>query len=163
MRIHFLRHATASDRARTDALRKLTSEGKEEAAAAARLLRSMKVRPARLFTSPLVRARQTAKIVSEALDGISIDVWDELSPGASPAAFLHRLKTCADDEEILVVGHSPSMPAFLATLIGTGRGDAVRLSKGGLAAVDYDPKPSSRGQLRWLLNRKQVRLLAARD
>jgi len=63
MKLYFVRHASASDISASDAARKLTNEGCEEARVAGKALVKLGAKPARIFSSPLVRARQTAEIL----------------------------------------------------------------------------------------------------
>ena len=79
MKLYFLRHASASDVAPSDAERKLTKEGEEEARIAGAALAELGVKPAHIFSSPLVRARQTAEIAARELEfSGDIEILDEL-------------------------------------------------------------------------------------
>ncbi|VVM07551.1 partial 2,3-bisphosphoglycerate-dependent phosphoglycerate mutase, partial [Methylacidimicrobium tartarophylax] len=67
MTVYLLRHAAAIREAPTDAERKLSKKGRQEAQSAGNALHRLGVRPDLIWSSPLVRARQTAEIVAEAL------------------------------------------------------------------------------------------------
>lgn len=66
-----VRHAHALSRAEaqveTDALRPLSAEGQRKAAFTANRLKGLHLQPARILTSPLLRAKQTAAILAQTL------------------------------------------------------------------------------------------------
>ena len=72
MRLYLMRHGIAIDRedpdCPTEEERYLTSKGIDRTRSAAHGLAELKVKPAVLLTSPLVRAVQTGEIVCEVLD-----------------------------------------------------------------------------------------------
>src|SRR5580704_4937066 len=106
MRLYLLRHATAVDIASSDALRELTKEGREEARIAGAALAELGVKPSHVFSSPLVRARQTAEIAAKVMKlPITVEVLDELENGTSTASLLKTLKSLSSLTEILLVGH----------------------------------------------------------
>src|SRR5918911_164568 len=88
MRLFFLRHGIAEPghSGLSDFDRQLTNEGRAELEDVAHGLRQLKIRPDRLLSSPLVRARQTAEVVAPAL-AASVEIADELRSGAAFAAF----------------------------------------------------------------------------
>jgi len=71
MQLYLMRHAIAhelgADGSRTDAGRTLTTEGRANTRAAAQAMRRLELDFDAIWTSPLVRARQTAEIVAEVL------------------------------------------------------------------------------------------------
>src|SRR5580698_564113 len=84
MKLYLLRHATAVDIASSDALRELTKEGREEARIAGAALAELGVKLSHFFSSPLVRARQTAEIAAKALKFPGkVEILDELENGSS--------------------------------------------------------------------------------
>ena len=62
--------------------RKLTDRGVANTQQAARVIKALGIKPNRFYTSPLLRAQQTADIVAKAL-GITPEVRKELGPGFS--------------------------------------------------------------------------------
>lgn len=138
MRLTLLRHGKAEDREAwegEDADRPLTRKG---VAQVERLLRSL--RPAlpatEVWTSPLLRARQTAELASAAWKLPLVEqAW--LAPGAEVAAWAGRLDPRVD---VLLVGHEPELGQAIALLTG---GAAVPLRKAGIAVLKGDPLPGS--------------------
>jgi phosphohistidine phosphatase len=107
--------------------------------------------PTRMFTSPLIRAVQTAEILSETLryDG-EVVVDPRLSPGFDVARLHSVLEDCSSEREIAFVGHEPDLGDILTRLLSLSQGYAMR--KGAIAALDLpiagDPL---RPKFAWLL------------
>ena len=123
--IWLLRHAEAAD-GLPDADRKLTKKGKRQAKNAGLALKALGVEPGACFTSPKVRAADTARLVCEPL-GVEHTLEPKLAGGPfDPEALAAGLKN------VLLVGHDPdfSMAVHDAT------GAQVRMKKGGLAAIE---------------------------
>jgi phosphohistidine phosphatase len=150
VRVHLLRHAHAGDAFEwigDDDLRPLTKKGRHQAERLGGFLEAHGVRPDVIVTSPLVRARQTAEIVAEAL-GMTVKVDPRLGSGFGKRDLWSLLDETAA-REILLVGHDPDFSSLLTYLI-----DAAGLSmkKGALATVDLHTKlGDGEGELRWLV------------
>ena len=83
-----------------------------------------------IFTSPLVRAKQTADLLAAGVRGKPpVKMLDALAPGHSPAAVLAQLAKAAKRRRIALVGHEPDLGELAAHLIGAGR--ALPFKKGG--------------------------------
>lgn len=85
MDLLIIRHAIAFERDRhrwrQDAERPLSPAGMRRARKAAAGLKQLTKRPQRLLTSPLVRARQTAQILTEVAGWPAAEEIPELAPG----------------------------------------------------------------------------------
>ncbi len=145
MRFYFLRHGIAAD-GTPDEQRELTKEGAANTRQAARRLQQIGVTVDHLYSSPLVRARQTAEIVGEAL-GVPVEIREEVGPGFS----LYRVENLTRDldreESVMFVGHEPDFSTTITSLVG-GR---VVMKKGGLARVDIISDQPLLGELVWLI------------
>ena len=152
MRVYFLRHGKAEDRAAwrgRDADRPLTAEGEEALRRAAKQLRAMDLALDVVVTSPYVRARRTAEIVADELGlGGRLVVDDRLAPGFDLRRLEQVLAAHGPADGVMVVGHEPDFSETVAELIGGG--DVV-MKKGGLARVDATAPAAGGGQLVWLL------------
>jgi phosphohistidine phosphatase len=150
MHLYFIRHGLAQDNTGgtlPDALRALVPKGERRAEQTGRALRHLGIAPARLYTSPLVRARQTADRIGEAL-GVLADVRQELDFTFNPAAVDVLIADAGRDDHLLFVGHEPGMSETVGHLIGGG---AVEMKKGAVACVEVTQYHPARGVLRWLL------------
>lgn len=123
--IWLLRHADAED-GTPDAERKLTKKGRKQAKNAGKALKALGVKPEACFTSPKVRAAETARLVCTEL-GVEYALEPKLAGGPFDAEAL-----AAGLSDVVLVGHDPdfSMAVHDAT------GAQVRMKKGGLAGIE---------------------------
>ena len=162
--LYLVRHAIAAERGEDwpdDDRRPLTTRGvarfKESVAGLSRL----DVAVDEIFTSPLVRAKQTADILAAGLPGKPVvKVIDALSPGHPPSAVMAQLAHTARRRRIALVGHEPGLGELAAHLIGAGR--ALTFKKGGVCRIDVESLTSRRpGSLNWFVTPKVLRGLQA--
>jgi phosphohistidine phosphatase len=126
-----LRHGEAvPHESKPDADRELTPRGERQARAAGKALAKLGVEFAACYTSPKVRAVQTARLACEALNVEPQEV-EALGNGFDRDAALELLLAHGDDDKILVVGHNPSFEQVVRDLTG-GR---VEFKKGGVVAI----------------------------
>jgi phosphohistidine phosphatase len=124
--IWLLRHGAAEDEAQDDASRALTAEGVRQAEAAGLALAALRAQPEACFSSPKLRALQTARITCEPL-GLEVGEREALRGGDFDPTEL-----AAGYREVLLVGHEPDFSR--AVQLATGA--RVAISKGGLARID---------------------------
>jgi phosphohistidine phosphatase len=149
-----LRHGEAEPHdAAPDADRKLTDRGREQSRIAGRALAALKVEVHLAFTSPKVRARETALLACEALRIEPID-HDALASGFDGAAALELLAAAGPAQRVLVVGHEPDFSQVVYDLAG-GR---IDMKKGGIAAIRLD---GTRGELIALLRPRELDRIGA--
>jgi phosphohistidine phosphatase len=141
-----LRHGEAEphDAGRDDE-RSLTERGEAQARSAGRALAALDVTFQAAYTSPKVRARDTARLACEALGIAPLD-HEPLREGFSADDALELLHA---DERILVVGHDPDFTQVVHDLTG-GR---VDFKKGGVAGIRLD---GARGELVALLRPREL-------
>jgi phosphohistidine phosphatase len=163
MELYIVRHGIAEEKFPdgTDAARALTDEGRRKTARAARGLAALGVRPDLIVSSPLLRARQTAEVLAEALrpaEGIAEAQW--LSPGIPPAGTVRQLARLAH-RSVLLVGHMPDVSA-LASLLLTGRPSAdIVFKKAAVCALSFDGRARAGcARLEWLLQPRHLRAAA---
>ncbi len=120
MRVILIRHGDASmSSALGDAGRHLSIEGRRQAAATGAALAERGVHPTRVWTSPLVRAVQTAELVlaSLAYDGVIL-ARDDLYPDSAIDPFARALAQLDADATVIAVGHQPFMSTAASLLLG---------------------------------------------
>lgn len=153
MRLIMLRHAVALDREdwapESEFERPLTDFGKKKLKAVVRSFqrRRMGEGVAAIYTSPLVRARDTAEIAGKLL-GISVHLVSELEPGGSAFDWLRGVP----EEQLMVVGHEPDMSELAAQCLGL-RQPIFEHKKSGMSCFEGAPGEM---QLRWLVTPKWV-------
>ena len=112
--------------------------------------------------SPLVRAVQTAEILSRALKQDEVGVLEELGPGIPVskvfAAVARRVK---DGEGVALIGHDPQMSLLVVALAQLDPADAARVdfSKGAIVRIDVDALPPGKSQPRWNLKPRSRAIL----
>jgi phosphohistidine phosphatase len=142
----------------TDAERDLAPKGIEKLRRNARALEQLGVEISEIWSSPLLRARQTADLLAEEL-GVSepVRVVEYLQPEGEFEPLKEELQHHLEQPGIALVGHEPDL-GELATYLLTGvRSSSFRFKKGGIACIEvYDIRPPVSCQLRWLLTPKQM-------
>jgi phosphohistidine phosphatase len=148
-----LRHGEAVPHdSKPDADRELTARGERQAVAAGEGLARLGVEFAACYTSPKVRARDTARLACQALN-IEPEDAESLSDGFSREDALELLLAHDDDARVLVVGHEPSFSQVVFDLTGA----RVDFKKGGIAAVRIE---RGSGELLVLLRPRELESLA---
>jgi phosphohistidine phosphatase len=126
-----LRHGEAEPHGlANDDDRRLTERGEGQSRAAGRALAALEVTFQAVYTSPKVRARDTARLACEALGCEPVD-HQPLRMGFSADDALELLHA---DERILVVGHEPDISQVVHDLTG----GQIDMKKGGVAGLRLD-------------------------
>lgn len=160
--LYLVRHAIAAERGEDwpdDNKRPLTARGIARFEESVNGLSGLGVVVEEIFTSPLVRAAQTAELLAAGLSGTpSVKVLDALAPGHTPAVVLAQLAKAARRSRIALVGHEPGLGELAAHLIGAGR--ALPFKKGGVCRIELESLRSRRpGVLSWFVTPKVLRAL----
>jgi len=157
MELLLVRHAIAEERDGEkwpdDRGRPLTREGARKLQAVARILSRAWELPDLVLSSPLTRAWQTARILTEVGGWPEPQECPDLEPGRKPSEILATLKKQAAAEHIVLVGHEPSMHEILSFLLtGSAGGISLEVKKGGAALVHFDASiRAGAASLLWLL------------
>ena len=164
MELLIIRHAIAAPRDaqrwRDDGSRPLTPVGMRRSRRAAAGLKMIARAPDRLLTSPLVRARQTARILTEVAGWPPAEEVPELLPGTAALKLLSLLAGTRR-KRIALVGHQPDLGALLAAcLLGSQGALAVDLKKNAVACVWFQgPARAGHAVLKWLATPRMLRAL----
>ena len=126
MRLYIVRHAEAAPGS-PDELRTLTPQGHEQSRQLGQRLRDEGVEPDAVLSSPLLRARETAKELGLG----EPEPHDRLAPGATVDDV--RAAVAGRGETVVVVGHQPDCGRVAAALTG---GPEPPFPAAGVAVVD---------------------------
>jgi phosphohistidine phosphatase len=154
MDIVLVRHAIAFDRDRrrwhNDDLRPLSPQGIVRFRKAAGGLKRLIEVPDHVLTSPLVRAQQTARILSEVAGWPEASRHPELSPRGTPISVIRLLRRLAHSR-IALVGHEPALSALAAAfLASTPSALCVQIKKGGVLCLAFkDAVRAGDATLKW--------------
>ena len=121
MRVYLIRHADAVAEARElpDPTRYLSERGRSDAAAAGRILAEDGAALDRIFTSPLVRAVQTAELIAGQLTPpVAVAALPALAPRHDEQVVAAELAR-SGMASVAVIGHEPGVSGLGALLCGT--------------------------------------------
>jgi len=156
MKLYLLRHGEAVDigecGVRTDGERRLTREGRECTSEVIRRVRNV-CRPRRIWTSPLVRARETAAIAGEILTPDSPpSVLELLKAGAPPREIASWVRSCREDS-LMLVGHMPDLARLAVWLTSGVMAEGLVLKKSGVCCIEFEGTVREKtGRLLWLVS-----------
>lgn len=154
MILFLLRHGDArSDPSIPDEDLALTPEGIASIQRIAVILRRLGLRFDAAYSSPLLRARQTAELAIASLSHkLTIFSTDLLKVGANLQSLFDLLTTHPATASLLLVGHEPYISQLISTLL-VGNFDArIDIRKASLACVEVStPVRPRTGTLKWVL------------
>ena len=155
MDLYLIRHADAlalGERGNTeDAARPLSDRGYEQAKLVGGWMQKKGITLDQIFTSPLLRAHQTAEGMLLSLSPAPpLQPCPELAPGEKPKRLAKVLRRGSISRAALV-GHMPDLAVLAAWLIGSKRAQ-IDLAKAGIAYINVADEPyKGGGVLVWLV------------
>ena len=161
--IYIVRHGIAAERGEAwpdDTKRPLTTRGVHRFRDSVGGLKWLDFAVDEIFSSPLVRAKQTADLLAAgAATGVAVKLLDALAPGHAPAVVMTQLAKTAKRHRIALVGHEPDLGGLAAHLIGASH--PLAFKKGGICRIDIGAlSPKRTGSLVWFVTPKVLRKLA---
>jgi phosphohistidine phosphatase len=153
-----LRHGVAEDADPEggDEARALTPDGAQRMRWAAAGMASLGLRPEVVLTSPLIRCRETADIVVDAVGG-EVVADDRLKPGMGLDELAGAVAIVPEAARVMVCGHQPDLSQVAAELLGGGR---VEFQKGALVVLEAGAVQAGSAYLRAAYPPSTLRLLA---
>lgn len=151
-----VRHGKAEDKdkGKRDFDRKLTEKGVREFSAFMETLAPLlqDKTTLKVWTSPLVRAKETAEILTNSLKGEAAQEKEFLATGNFDE-LLKELKAEKDHFTVVCVGHEPFMSVWTKELTGAN----LPFPKGSAVSILFDDKDSASGKVNWKLAPKQAK------
>lgn len=175
MWLYLVRHGDAfpsADWAGDDAARPLTEEGRAEVQAAARGLARLDLKAEAIFTSPRLRAEQTAHLIAEELR-LPLSTRDILGAGFDVHGLATLLDEVASARGVMLVGHEPDLSELAGALCGgDGAPSRIHMRKAACCALKlpkahddahsfHAGKLPGAATLEWLLSAPQLALIGA--
>lgn len=167
MNLYLMRHGLAVERGTpgydSDRERPLTSKGERKVRRVAEALAKMEISFDAIFSSPLVRAQQTAEVLSDEMKAKpKVQLTEHLAPGGSTKELVNLLQHLTDSpQEILLVGHEPDLGQLAGCFLAGGDGVAIVFKKGGVAKLAIESLRAGRcATLEWLLTSRQLELIS---
>jgi phosphohistidine phosphatase len=121
VQVFLIRHAdaVAETLALGDPHRFLTPVGRDQARALGDRLRWHDCAPTHIWSSPLVRAIQTAELVASGVhSALAIEAVPALAPEEPARTVVAQIARLPADSIVLLVGHEPGISAVGALLVG---------------------------------------------
>lgn len=142
MRVILFRHGPAEardlDRWPDDSERPLTTRGAARTRRAARALARLIGGSPAVWTSPLLRARQTAEILRRELgDGEPVRELPALAPGGSFRAVIAALHEAPAGDRVFLVGHEPDLGKLAGVLLFGAPATSLPLKKAGACVIHF--------------------------
>lgn len=145
-----------------DALRPLTAKGRDRMVMASRGVCRQHGNIDTLLSSPLLRARQTAEILTSDYPDATLLTCAALAPGFDSGKLV-RVLNQTGGASLAIVGHEPGLSLLIGALIGNGEeggNSGIVLKKGGAALLRFTGRIApGEGSLQWLLTPRQLRQL----
>lgn len=152
MMIILFRHGIAESRdgEKPDHERRLTKEGKREMKRTARALAGILPDAGAIYSSPLVRAYETAERLARAYEErLSIETTAALEPGSDVEDFRALLRQTGASSAYYV-GHEPNLTELMLALTHMHAGETLSLKKGGCYGIELK-EIDEPARLRWML------------
>ena len=146
----------------SDQDRPLTEKGRLRARQSSKGLLALGLIPTHILSSPLTRARETAKILQSVIPSAPpLRICPELKPEVAPRALMSLLDKLPSDAVVVCVGHEPHLSTTAGILLTGKLCNGLSLKKAGacLLHCEGSVRPSG-GRLEWWLTASQLRALA---
>jgi phosphohistidine phosphatase len=158
MRVLLVRHGEAVDlrAARSDHDRWLTATGRRAVARVGKVLAELDLEYSRIYTSPMLRAVQTAEILAATHPGFhgSVEVLQALSNDqGSTAQALAPLEHAQQDDLIVMVAHMPKIGVLAGHLCRLKTAPSFPTASACLLRIE-----SGRGHVQWTLDPETLEL-----
>jgi phosphohistidine phosphatase len=153
VQLWLLRHGEAvPHESKPDAERELTPRGERQSVAAGEALARLGVELAGCYTSPLLRARDTARLACRTLN-VTPEERDALGKDFDADAAREMLLEHDSGDRVLLVGHNPAFEQVIHDLCGA----RVDMKKGAVACVRVE---RGAGELLVLLRPRELETIA---
>jgi phosphohistidine phosphatase len=161
MNLYLMRHAIAAESAAdvSDSQRALTAEGRNKLKQIVRNFKKLDLAFDLILTSPYVRAHQTAAMVAVAqgLNPKQVRISEALMPMGSPEALIAEINAYPRVENLLLVGHEPSLSQLVGLLLAGDSTLDINFKKAGLCKLTVAQCINGRcAVLEWLLAPAQL-------
>jgi phosphohistidine phosphatase len=154
MNLYLVRHAEAQmlgGEVRRDADRPLTGQGEHDAVMMGRLLCTLEPDMRRIATSPFLRSRHTAELLSaQFLRPPVVDPWPVLEPGIS-LRDVHAHVSQHAGEPLVIVAHQPDLTEYIAWLVADAAAE-IAFPPGAAACITLGAHTAPGGaRLHWIV------------
>jgi phosphohistidine phosphatase len=166
MKLYLIRHSNAVELSAADyeddSQRPLTAKGCEKMETITSALKELGMKPDLIVSSPYMRAKQTAEILAQGLKyKAKIEINEALVPMAEADGIVGEINEKYLVEELVLVGHEPSLSMLIGMLTAGNAEMALTMKKGGVCCLLVDDlRIERRATLEWLLTPKILSALS---
>lgn len=166
MKLYLIRHSNAVEVGEgdyeDDSQRPLTEQGCKKMERIASALNRLGIQPDLIVSSPYVRAHQTAQILALTLKyKRQIEFNEGLVPMGEADTIIGEINEKYFVDELVVVGHEPSLSLLIGTLTAGNPQMAITMKKGSVCCLAADDLRVDRtAALEWLLTPKILSALS---
>jgi len=153
LNIYLIRHGKSEPvvPGKNDSERNLTDEGKSIVEASANLWKEFVQDFDHIITSPFIRAKQTAQIISNVFHFQGGIVEDSVLAPGSVTRNIIELANALNGNDIAFIGHQPDMGYHISDFIA-GKGVNIKLSPSSIVKISFENRAASgKGILMFLL------------
>lgn len=155
MELYLLRHAKAEKAGKEftdDSTRPLSAEGRQAMMRAAPTMARLIGRLDLAFSSPMVRARETAEILLRSCEHSgTLKIEDVLSGRSGVDAMIKFVRKQPPDASVLMTGHAPTFDELVSALISKDQSARIEMHTGSLARISIPDPKTLRGILHFLI------------
>lgn len=149
--VYLIRHGIAADREdyANDEERPLTKKGRKKTKKVAKRLHKLGLKFERILSSPLVRSRQTAKILKAAKLSYKIEISPHLAPEGnihSWISWLEQWQQQHPNQSLALVGHQPDLGNWAEILLWWEAREKIILKKAGIIGLKLPESGNPIGQ-----------------
>jgi phosphohistidine phosphatase len=158
MNLYIMRHGEAlptGGAIQEDAQRPLSALGKTQVQGVAEGLRRRRLQLTAVFSSPLVRAQETAQIIAQVMNMAPPTASAALAPNASPAGLSALLASQNSAQSILWVAHHPDVTVWTAFLAGLDSSVCPIFGTASIAALQLEPS-KKKAEFLWFQTSEQL-------
>ncbi len=142
MNLIIIRHAKAEDFGKFptgDSGRELVEKGKQQAKSVAAFLEKHDLIPELILTSPILRALQTAEIISDRLKLAQPTKESWLASGMLPEVAIRELVAYKELSRVAIVGHEPDLSELIGWICGMDPKNYIEIKKASVTSLTFEP------------------------
>ncbi len=161
MKIFLIRHAEAieyeTDTVREDEYRYITPHGRKVTGKVIKILKDELKDLDRIFTSPLIRAVQTAEVTASALEfEKDVELVNEMKNESTTASLQEMISRHSDLHSIALVGHEPKIGHLVKSF--SDKEDLQEFRKSSVCLIEYD-LDLEKGKFVWYFDSKKMEFI----
>lgn len=158
MKIFLIRHAEAidyeTDSVKEDEYRFITSVGRKVTGNVFKELKEEFNELEKIFTSPLIRAVQTAEILGAVINFKNeVELVNELRNESSSASLLELIKKNSNLKSVALIGHEPKTSVLVKMF--SGKKDLTDFRKSSVCLIEFDSRHLN-GKFIWYFDSKKM-------